>query len=113
MRENHASCVEFTRLQKTLGEEPQIFCEICRSRRLARDMRTKLVGQKQSDESCEVCMNEHDESTPPPIISAVSNSASLQPPPSKPFSWWLRRLFACNPFYLASAALLLFGCYRI
>src|SRR5256885_9802010 len=26
---------------------------------------------------------------------------------------WLQRLVACNPFYLISVALLLFGCYRI
>jgi len=26
---------------------------------------------------------------------------------------WLKRLFACNPFYLVSAALLLFGLYRV
>ncbi|MEY4916960.1 MAG: hypothetical protein RL616_873 [Verrucomicrobiota bacterium] len=31
----------------------------------------------------------------------------------KPFSWWLRKFFACNPFYLVSAALLLYGCYRV
>jgi hypothetical protein len=44
-----------------------------------------------------------------------NNQASVPPPsPSPPpFSWWLRKLFASNPFYLASAALLLFGCYRI
>ena len=44
-----------------------------------------------------------------------NNQASVPPPsPSPPpFSWWLRKLFASNPFYPASAALLLFGCYRI
>src|SRR5215204_633256 len=31
----------------------------------------------------------------------------------KPLSYWLRRLFLCNPFYLVSAALLLFGIYRV
>ena len=37
------------------------------------------------------------------------------PPPAlpKPFSWWLRQFFACNPFYLVSAALLLYGCYCV
>jgi hypothetical protein len=38
------------------------------------------------------------------------------PPPApapRPFSYWLRKLFVCNPFYLVSAALLLFGCYRV
>jgi len=64
-------------------------------------------------------MNGHDPVSPPPIIAA--NPSSDMPPgrplpePAlpKPFSWWLRKLFACNPFYLVSAALLLFGCYRV
>ena len=30
-----------------------------------------------------------------------------------PISHWLKRLLACNPFYLVSAALLLFGMYRV
>jgi len=34
-------------------------------------------------------------------------------PPKRTFSYWARRLLACNPFYLVSAALLLYGCYRI
>src|SRR6202042_2117217 len=38
---------------------------------------------------------------------------TVTPPLPKPFSWWLRQLFACNPFYLVSAALLLYGCYRL
>src|SRR5215468_10673587 len=48
----------------------------------------------------------------PPLIEPVPSSAqsSLE---LKPVSWWLRKLFACNPFYLVSAALLLFGCYRV
>src|SRR5215471_14641636 len=32
---------------------------------------------------------------------------------SKPLSYWSRRFFACNPFYLVSAALLLYGFYRL
>jgi len=54
-------------------------------------------------------MNEHGEPeiTPGPIVSAPTI------PPSKPFSYWARRLLVCNPFYLVSAALLLFGMYRI
>ena len=59
-------------------------------------------------------MNEHEPSALPPIIAACPSSDELleqrQP---KPVSWWLRKLFACNPFYLVSAALLLFGCYRV
>jgi hypothetical protein len=65
-------------------------------------------------------MNEPDPSavpavpTAPPIIGTVSPTANPEPPPlPKPFSWWLRKLFACNPFYLVSAALLLYGCYRL
>ena len=47
-------------------------------------------------------------------MEAVSPPATpVPPPPPKPFSWWLRQLFACNPFYLVSAALLLYGCYRL
>lgn len=60
-------------------------------------------------------MNEHGQPEVPPIMKAVSPSDTLlpPPPPPKPFSWWLRKLFACNPFYLVSAALLLYGCYRL
>jgi hypothetical protein len=59
----------------------------------------------------EAFMNEPDESeiTVPPIISAPAPAV----PPSKPFSYWAKRFFVCNPFYLVSAALLLFGMYRI
>lgn len=31
----------------------------------------------------------------------------------RPFSYWVKKLLVCNPFYLASAALLLYGIYRI
>lgn len=33
--------------------------------------------------------------------------------PQKPFSYWLRQLFASNPFYILSALLLLYGLYRV
>lgn len=63
-------------------------------------------------------MNEHDASQPPEISTPSDSDIPLGPPmPApvlpKPFSGWLRKLFACNPFYLVSAALLLFGCYRV
>ena len=59
-------------------------------------------------------MNEHDQPEVPPIMEAVSPTVTPgPPPPPKLFSWWLRKLFACNPFYLVSAALLLYGCYRL
>src|SRR5580658_9249455 len=67
-------------------------------------------------------MNENDESnvpSVPPVIPNPNPEASPGLPPSgpnhlpRPLSWWLRRFFACNPFYLVSAALLLYGCYRI
>jgi len=58
-------------------------------------------------------MNEHDESEKisPPIIS-VPDSGPEKPAP-QPFSYWVKRFLVCNPFYLVSAALLLFGMYRI
>ncbi len=41
------------------------------------------------------------------------SSLSSSPPPPKPLSYWLKKLLVCNPFYLASAALLLYGIHRI
>ena len=35
------------------------------------------------------------------------------PPPARRWSYWTRKFLVCNPFYLASAALLLFGLYRV
>src|ERR1035441_5614769 len=58
-------------------------------------------------------MNENDQTNEPPPIAARPNPAPPPRPNPKPFSWWLRKLLACNPFYLVSAALLLFGCYRV
>ena len=42
----------------------------------------------------------------PPILESSSSAYSRQPLP-KPFSYWLKKLLVCNPFYLASAALFL------
>jgi hypothetical protein len=59
-------------------------------------------------------MNENDlTNTPQPIGPEPEIIPPVTSPPPKPFSWWLRKFFACNPFYLVSAALLLFGCYRV
>ncbi len=62
--------------------------------------------------SYEVFMNEHNLPIQPPIIGSVLEPRPMPVRP-KPLSWWLRKLFACNPFYLVSAALLLFGCYHV
>lgn len=35
------------------------------------------------------------------------------PTPPRTIRYWLKRVFVCNPFYLASAALLLYGLYRV
>lgn len=71
-------------------------------------------------------MNENDESNvpptssvPPPIAPVPKVEGSPDSPPPKPnrlrkpLSWWLHKFMACNPFYMASAVLLLYGCYRI
>jgi hypothetical protein len=59
-------------------------------------------------------MNEQNESEQPapPTISPVAPMGSARPEP-KPFSYWAKRFLVCNPFYLVSAALLLFGMYRL
>ncbi|HEY1790889.1 MAG TPA: hypothetical protein VGJ73_22265 [Verrucomicrobiae bacterium] len=71
-------------------------------------------------------MNDHEESNvpnvsnvPPPITPDPNFVAAPSVPPAepnrphRPLSWWLRKFFACNPFYLVSAALLLYGCYSV
>ena len=57
-------------------------------------------------------MNEHDESEmeTPPIPSSPVVTSAREP---RPLSYWAKRFLVCNPFYLVSAALLLFGMYRI
>src|SRR4051812_13886376 len=48
-----------------------------------------------------------------PLDSPQTLRPLLRPPESKPLMYWLKRFLACNPFYLVSVALLLYGCYRI
>ncbi len=52
---------------------------------------------------------------PPPPSSRDSNAAPPPANPVPPFDWryWARRLLVCNPFFLCSAALLLFGVNRL
>ena len=57
-------------------------------------------------------MNGPADSTPPPITAPKPGVLDGRKRRGS-VAGWLRRLFACNPFYLASAAPLLFGCYRI
>ena len=58
-------------------------------------------------------MNEQNEfsETAPKIAPLVTKP--LGSPPPRTIGYWLRVLFVCNPFYLASACLLLYGVYRI
>jgi hypothetical protein len=61
----------------------------------------------------------NDDHTPEPNTSPISPTdtppAPLPPLISKPIPWgyWARRLLVCNPFFLCSAALLLFGVNRL
>src|SRR5207344_1775584 len=54
---------------------------------------------------------------PEPASLSSLNSNAAPPPanPVPPFDWryWARRLLVCNPFFLCSAALLLFGVNRL
>src|SRR5581483_6478429 len=45
---------------------------------------------------------------PPPPPPLPSDSPCAKPP-----SYWLKKFLACNPFYLVSAALLLYGFYLV
>ena len=51
--------------------------------------------------------------TPAVVKDASSTAPETFNVENQKSSDWLRHLFACNPFYLISVALLLFGCYRI
>src|SRR5262245_37009647 len=72
------------------------------------------VGHRILKSSSSRClMSEHDESesVAPPIVSApVAVKWGVD---FTPFSHWIKRLLVCNPFYLISAVLLLFGMYRL
>jgi len=57
-------------------------------------------------------MNENDQTGVPPLI-APAPQIIIPPSYPKPLSWWLKKFFASNPFYLVSAMLLLYGCYRV
>jgi len=59
-------------------------------------------------------MNEQNEpeQTAPPTILPVAPAESAGPE-LKPFSYWAKKFLVCNPLYLVSAALLLFGMYRL
>jgi hypothetical protein len=56
-----------------------------------------------------------DASTPTPPSPPNINAALPPANPVPPFDWryWARRLLVCNPFFLCSAALLLFGVNRL
>jgi hypothetical protein len=56
--------------------------------------------------------NEPDAGAPPSLTSLLNRNIHL---PSSPGEWkrWARRFLACNPFYLVSAALLLYGFHRV
>src|SRR5271157_1446261 len=58
-------------------------------------------------------MNENDQTNTPPPIAPNPEPVPPALPKPRPLSCWLRKFFACNPFYLVSAALLLYGCYRV
>lgn len=59
----------------------------------------------------EACPAANDPPTPPREESIPEpNPVSLRP---RPWSFWFKKLLVCNPFYLASAALLLYGVYRV
>jgi len=58
-------------------------------------------------------MNEADEPHAPEVPPILPTQTKLHAPSPPPGDHWLKRLLACNPFYLVSVALLLYGCYRI
>jgi hypothetical protein len=59
-------------------------------------------------------MNDHPEPfpSPAPVLPTLPETAPTDTE-ALPVSYWLKRFLACNPFYLFSAALLLYSFYRI
>src|SRR5437016_1210731 len=59
-------------------------------------------------------MNDSHEPSPSsvPVLPTALDMAPSSTKP-RPVVYWLKRALACNPFYLFSAALLLYGFYRI
>jgi len=74
----------------------------------------KVDGRWHNLELAEAVMNEQPNAPqiPDVVLSPVS-APSTQPSNKRPLSWWLKRLLACNPFYLVSAMLLLYGFYQV
>lgn len=59
-------------------------------------------------------MNEGRESSQAPKPFSPEDFVAAKPQsPGPPLTYWLKRFLACNPFYLVSAALLLYGVYRV
>jgi hypothetical protein len=60
-------------------------------------------------------MNERDKfpGSLPQLPDFTVTEPPMPPRPPRTMGYRLKRLFVCNPFYLASAALLLYGVYRI
>jgi hypothetical protein len=58
-------------------------------------------------------MDEHDQSGPVPPSGVEEVAVESSGFESRPFSHWVKRFLVCNPFYLVSAALLIFGIYKV
>lgn len=58
-------------------------------------------------------MNDANQSAEVSPIPTPSSSRVAAPAAVQSWSYWLKKFLICNPFYLASAALLLFGLYRV
>ena len=54
-----------------------------------------------------------DPDSPEPNPANAENQVSSPGEPSPDWRYWARRLWVCNPFFLCSAALLLFGVNRL
>jgi hypothetical protein len=78
-----------------------------------------MLGDKIDDrchnlELSEAVMNEQPNAPQvPDVVLSPVPAPSTQPSNKRPLSWWLKRFLACNPFYLVSAMLLLYGLYQV